>query len=226
MADTDSRKRVSDDLIERYRSIPPATVGHYLAEGFMDTAIRPIFTPSKIVGRALPVKMPRGDSSLTRPAINAVQPGDVLILVQDGSTQVACWGEMTSLAAKVRGVAGVIIDGAVTDVVEITDQKVPTYSRAITALVGRRLDQPGGGVNVPVSCGGVLVNPGDLVVADENGIVVMSPEVAEEVYPAARASEDRAPLTREWLERGGNLADLAGKTVADVEAMLRSKGWA
>jgi 4-hydroxy-4-methyl-2-oxoglutarate aldolase len=225
MESTDPRKRVSDDLIERYRSVPPATIGHVLNEGFMDTAIRPIFTPCKCVGRALTLKMVRGDSAGTRPAIRAIQANDVVIMARDGDNQVAAWGEMTSLAAKVRGAAGIIIDGAVTDVVEIEDQQVPTWASGISALVGRGLNLPGGGVNIPVSCGGVLVNPGDLVVADENGIVVMSPEVAERVYAAARASEDRAPFTRMWLEHGGELGELAGKTVADVEAMLKEKGW-
>jgi regulator of RNase E activity RraA len=225
MERSEAENGVSDDLIERYRSIPPATIGHVIDEGFVDTAIRPIFTPAKIVGRALPVQMPRGDTALTRPAIQAIRPGDVLILAQNGDTQAASWGEMTSLAAKVRGAAGVIIDGAVTDIVEIEQQGMPTFARAISALVGRRLELPGGGVNVPVSCGGVQVHPGDLVVADENGIVVLAPERAEAIYDASRMAEDRAPLARRWLEHGGNLADLAGKDPSQVEAMLRERGW-
>jgi regulator of RNase E activity RraA len=103
--------------------------------------------------------------------------------------QVANWGEMTSLAAKMRGASGVIIDGAVTDVVEIRQQGVPTLARAI---------------NQPLECGGVMVHPGDLVVAGDNGIVIMPPQVVEEIYPAARMAEDRAPLTRRWLQHGGD----------------------
>ena len=110
---------MSDELVDRFRTIPPATIGHLLAEGFLDTALRPIFGPVTVVGRAVTVRMPRGDSALTRPAIRALQPGNVLVIAQDGDTQVANWGEMTSLGAKMRGAAGVIIDGSVTDVVEI-----------------------------------------------------------------------------------------------------------
>ena len=139
--------------------------------------------------------------------------------------QVANWGEMTSLAAKMRGASGVIIDGAVTDVAEIRQQGLPTFARAISARVGRRLGLAGGAVNVPVDCGGVPVRPGDLVVADDNGIVVMSPQRAEEIYSAARKEEDRAPFIRRWLLQGGSLADLAGKDAGAIVALLRERGW-
>ncbi len=216
---------MSDDLVERFRSIPPATIGHLLAEGFLDTTLRPIYGPVSVVGRAVTARMPRGDSALTRPAIQALRPGDVLVVAQGGDTQVANWGEMTSLAAKMRGAVGVIIDGSVTDVVEIRQQAMPTFARAISARIGRRLGLPGGAVNEPVECGGVLVRPGDLVVADDNGIVIMSPPVAEEVYTAARQAEDRAPLVRRWLQQGGELAAITGKDPAAIAAMLRERGW-
>ncbi len=216
---------MADDLVERFRTIPPATIGHLLAEGFVDTAIRPIFGPISFVGRAVTAKMPRGDSALTRPAIRALQPGSVLMIAQEGDTQVANWGEMTSLAAKLRGAAGVIIDGSVTDVVEIRQQGMPTFARAISARVGRRLGLPGGAINEPVECGGVVVRPGDLVVADDNGIVIMSPQVAEEIYPAVCKAEDRSPLVRQWLQKGGDLAEVSGKDPAEIEAMLRERGW-
>ena len=214
-----------DDLVERFRTIPPATIGHLLAEGFLDTALRPIYGPVSIVGRAVTARMPRGDSALTRPAIQALQPGDVLVIAQGADTQVANWGEMTSLAAKIRGAVGVIIDGSVTDVVEIRQQGMPTFARAISARIGRRLGLPGGAINEPVECGGVLVRPGDLVVADDNGIVAMAPQVAEEVYAAARQAEDRAPLVRRWLTKGGELAAITGKDPAVIATMLRERGW-
>ena len=214
-----------DDLVERFRTIPPATIGHLLAEGFLDTALRPIYGPVSVVGRAVTARMPRGDSALTRPAIQALQPGNVLVIAQGGDIQVANWGEMTSLAAKMRGAVGVIIDGSVTDVVEIREQGMPTFARAISARIGRRLGLPGGAINEPAECGGVLVRPGDLVVADDNGIVVMAPQVAEEVYAAARQAEDRAPLVRRWLTKGGELAAITGKDPAVIATMLRERGW-
>lgn len=214
-----------DDLVEKYRTIAPATIGHIIAQGFMDTALRPIFGHVTVVGRAVTVRMPAGDTSRTRPAIQAIQPGDVLVISQAADTHVASWGEMTSLAAKMRGAVGVIIDGSVTDVVEIEQQEMPTFARAVSARVGRRLNLPGGAVNEPVECGGVMVSPGDLIVADDNGILVMSPSLAAEIYPAARQAEDRSPFSRQWLKKGGELAEITGKDPASMEAMLRERGW-
>jgi 4-hydroxy-4-methyl-2-oxoglutarate aldolase len=216
---------VSDDLIERYRSIPPATIGHYTGSEFLDSGIKPLFTPVSIVGRARTVRMPRGDATMSRPAIQSLQPGEILVIDQDGDDQVSCWGEMTSLAAKMKGAVGVIIDGSATDWAEIRAQQMPTFARAIVARVGARLERPDGALNVQVSVGGVIVNPGALVVADDNGIVVLSVARAEELYPISRAAEDRAPFVRRWLEAGGDLAELAGLDADQVQAQLRERGW-
>jgi 4-hydroxy-4-methyl-2-oxoglutarate aldolase len=214
------------ELIEYYRGLPPATIGHVVDEGFVDTEIRPIFRRIRIVGTAVTLKLPEDDISLTHQAIAQLQPGDVLVIDQGGETQAACWGEMTSLAARVRGCVGVIVDGAVTDVVEIEEQGMPTFARAISALVGHPGDGSGGGVNVSVQCGGVAVHPGDLVVADDNGIVVIPPQRATDVATRARAEEDAAPYQRIWLQRGGSFAEMSGKDAATLYTMLQQRGWA
>ena len=217
---------VPAELIELYRGLPPATIGHIIEDGFLDTTIRPIFKRVSAVGTATTLELPKGDLSLTRAAIDQLRPGDVLLIDWGGETQAACWGEMTSLAARMKGCVGVIIDGAVTDVVEIEDQGLPTFARAVAALVGRRLDTGDGGVNVPIRCGGVNVNPGDLVIADDNGIAVIPVQRAAETGARARAAEDRSPFQRVWLQRGGSLADLSGKEAADIRRMLEERGWA
>ena len=217
---------VAAELIELYRGLPPATIGHIIEDRFLDTAIRPIFKRVSAVGTATTLELPKGDLSLTRAAIDQLRPGDVLLIDWGGETQAACWGEMTSLAARMKGCLGVIVDGAVTDVVEIEDQGLPTFARATAALVGRRLDTGDGGVNVPIQCGGVNVNPGDLVVGDDNGIVVIPVQRAAEIGARARAAEDRSPFQRVWLQRGGSLADLSGKEAADIRRLLEERGWA
>lgn len=214
------------EWIELYRGLPPATIGHLVDEGFVDTTIRPIFMRISVVGTAVTCKLPDDDTALTRAAIDQLQPGDVLVIDQGAQTQVACWGEMTSLAAQVKGCVAVIVDGAVTDVVEIEDQRMPTFARAISALVGRRRDGSGGGINVAVQCGGVAVHPGDLVVADDNGIVVIPPRRIEEIGLRARAAEDRAPFQRLWLQHGGSLADISGKEALEIQRMVQEHGWA
>jgi regulator of RNase E activity RraA len=219
-------ERVQPALIEKLKSVPPASIGHLRSTGFIDTAIRPIYPLKTILaGVAVTVKMARGDTSLTRPAIEALNPGDILVIDQGGDEQVACWGEMTSLAAKQRGAVAVIIEGSVTDTVEIEDHGMPTFSRRISAVVGRRLNIKEGGVNIKIQCGGVVVNPGDVIVADNNGIVVISPGEAEAVYKAGRSLEDRAPYQRAWLQHGGTLAEITGLDVEQLAVKLKEKGW-
>jgi regulator of RNase E activity RraA len=102
--------------------------------------------------------------------------------------------------------------------------KMPTWSRGLSALVGRRLEQDGG-VNIPIQCGGVLVHPGDLIVADDNGIVVIRPDEAEDLYKTARWWEDRSPHQRVWLQHGGSLADLTGLSAEQIAEKNRECGW-
>lgn len=213
------------ELLATYKGVMPATIGHLIDEGFVDTAIRPIYKGVLVLGTAVTLKFEHGDLTIGRYAIEQLRLGDVLIIDNGGSTSTACWGEMTSLAAKMRGCSGVIVDGAVTDILEIEAQQQPTFSRAISALVGRRLSSDSGGVNVPVTCGGVRVHPGDLIVADDNGIVVLPPQRAAEIAGAARAAEDVGPLRRRWLEHGGEIAELIGNDVLTTQRMLEERGW-
>ncbi len=209
--------------IEGFRSVPPATIGHVRASGFVDTAIRAIYrVPGIVVGRAVTLQLAPGDVSHTRDALNVLRAGDILVIDQAGDRHAACWGEMTSLAAKVRGAAGVIIDGSCTDLVEIQEMGMPTFARGLAALVGRRLSHAGG-VNLPVACGGVVVNAGDVVVADVNGIVVMPPADAVAIYPIAREYEDRAPHQRRWILGGGLLSDLTGLNAKEIEAKVAAR---
>jgi regulator of RNase E activity RraA len=219
------RTRVPDHLIEAFKQIPPPTIGHARLKGFMDSGINPLYRLGEvIVGRAVTAKLTPGDVTYTRPAVEALGPGDILVMDLGGERRVAAWGEMTSLAAQVRGAVGVIIDGVCTDLLEISEMKMPTWSRGLSALVGRRLEQDGG-VNIPIQCGGVLVHPGDLIVADDNGIVVVRPDEAEELYKTARWWEDRSPHQRVWLQHGGSLADLTGLDPDEIAAKNRERGW-
>lgn len=221
----DTPVTISTDVLDGFLNVPPATIGHVRQTGFLDTEIKPIYRLGKVVvGRAVTLRMTPGDATLTRPAIAALGPGDILVIDCAGNRQIAAWGEMTSLAAKVRGAVGVIIDGLATDVLEISDMQMPTFARGLSALVGRRLGHEGG-VNVPVQCGGVVVNPGDVVVADDNGIVVIPASEAEDVYLKARAFEDRSPHQRTWLLAGGSLDELTGLDAQQIAAKNAERGY-
>jgi 4-hydroxy-4-methyl-2-oxoglutarate aldolase len=179
--------------------------------------------PVHVVGTAITVRLPDGDLDATVAAVDLLQPGDVLVLDHGGRESLACWGELTSLAARVRGCAGVIVDGAIANLAEIGGHQLPTFARGVAALGGRRRGD--GAVNVPVQCGGVAVHPGDLVVADEDGIVVLPPPRMVDVAGAAMPLLQRLPMARRWLEHGGSLGEITGLDAAGIQERLTARGW-
>ena len=215
---------IPDGWIEIYRRFGTALLGHVIDEGFVDEKIRPLFPAAHVVGTAVTVRLPDGDLDPIVPAVDLLQPGDVLVIDHGGRESLACWGELTSLAAKRRGCVGVIVDGAVTNLAEIAAHELPTFARGVAALGGRRRAQ-GGGVNVPVQCGGVAVHPGDLVVADDDGVVIVPPPRLDDVYALAGPLAARAPLARTWIERGGLLGEISDLDAEGISALLKARGW-
>ena len=200
---------VSSELVERYRAIQPATVGHLVEFGFCDPAIRPVWKTFKLVGSAVTVRTSALDSAIVHVAIDVAEPGDVIVIDRNGDEKHACWGEMTSLAAKIKGIAGAIVDGGATDITEIEEMKFPVYSRQVTSITTKSLALEGE-INTQVQIGGVPVNPGDLIVADVNGILVLPPKLAAEVIEASEARERREIWVREELRKGRKLSDISG----------------
>src|SRR4051794_22587464 len=144
---------IQDGWIELYRRLRPALLGHVIEDGFVDEKIRTISPHVQVVGTAITVKLPDGDLEALVPAVDMLEAGDVLVIDHGGRESLACWGELTSLAALGRGCVGVIVDGAVANIAELQGHGLPTFARGVAALGGRRLGQ-GGGVNVPIQCGG------------------------------------------------------------------------
>lgn len=215
---------IPEAWIAAYRSLRPALLGHITEDGFVDEKVRSLTPGAEVVGTALTVRLPDGDLECLVPAVDMVEPGDVLVVDHGGRESIACWGELTSLAAKVRGCAGVIVDGAVTNIAEIRAHGVPTFARAVAARGGRRIGE-GGGVNVPVQCGGVAVHPGDLIVADDDGIVVIPPPRLADVAEPARAALGRQALARRWVEQGGTLLEISGLDGPGIAELARARGW-
>lgn len=138
----------------------------------MDSGIRPLTgSDPGFVGQALTVKAPPGDNLAVHHALDRVQPGDVLVIDWRGCLG-ACGAGSESLIEPIqRGLRGVVIDGAWRDIDQITQLGFPLFGRGVTAHSGPKASA--GEINVPVSCGGVVVNPGDLVLADRDGVVVI-----------------------------------------------------
>ncbi len=200
---------LSAELIERYRSIEPATVGHMLEFGFCDPGLQPLWRPCSVVGPAFTVRTTALDSAVVHVAIDMAEPGDVILIDRNGDGKHACWGGMTSLAAKIRGIAGTIVDGCATDFLEIQEFAFPVYARSITALTTKGLAESGE-INTQVQIGGVAVNPGDLVVADSDGILIMSPEAAAELVDQAEVRQKRGAWAQNELLKGAKISEMSG----------------
>ncbi len=202
----DHQRTIPQEIIEGYRSIGVGDIGHILQWGFMSTAIRPVWRDIHLVGTAVTLRMPSTGGISNRKIIEAAQPGDVIVMDRGGDTEIACWGGFTTMLAKAKGIAGLIVDGAITDTMEITDLRWPVYSRSVSGLLAR-----GSGVdseiNTTVNCGGVPVSPGDLVVADDDGIVVIRPEEAADVLERVRQRFANSPNIRQWLRDGNSILD-------------------
>jgi regulator of RNase E activity RraA len=209
---------LSADLRAALAEVSFPTIGHFLEEGFVDPAIRAMVTPAKIVGRAVTVRITAPDSVLVHKVTEMLEPGDALVVDVGGDVRHAPVGEMVALAVKERGGVAVVIDGVCTDIVEIRAMGLPVFARGTSVLTTKLHGLSSGAINAPVACGGVVVRPGDVVLGDDNGVLVMPAVVAQAVVGRARASDEREPATRDFLRGGGSLPELTGanRTVAGL----------
>ena len=210
---------ITGEQIEQLRHIPPATIGHMLDFGFMANDLRPIgrqpgFT---LCGPAVTIRTTALDSGIVHHAIDVAEPGDVLVIDRNGDGKHACWGELTSLAAKLRGLAGTIIDGPATDIPEIWEMEYLTFCRGVAPITSRSTGASGE-VNTLIHCGGVAVSPGDVILADDNGIIVIPPDhVAEIIDHCGPRVEYEAEIRRRLLA-GEKLGEITGAS----ERLLRN----
>lgn len=205
----DRVERVSQEVVDGFKAIGVGDIGHIAQWGFMDTAIRPVWRDIRLVGPAFTVRMPSMDTIVNRDAIQGAAAGDVIVIDRGGDTEIACWGGNAALHAKVKGVAGLIVDGAITDTMEITDMRWPVYSRTVSGLVGRKLGNEGE-INTVINCGGVPVRPGDLICADDDGIIVIRAEDAPDLLKACQDRFGQTVPIRQWIADGKPLEDYPG----------------
>lgn len=207
--------RVSDAVLEGYRHTSTGTIGHFLSEGFLDWRIQSVYRPVKLVGRAVTVSTPPTDNSLFREALEASQPGDVLVIGRSGDRRHAAWGGIFSLAAQLHGLAGVVIDGAATDWAEINELQFPVFCTNLSALTTRKQGL-GGRMAEPISCGGVQVNPGDVVLGDDDGVLVVPVASAAEILERAKAKDAQEVLVRSLLRDGMSLREAAAEAARQL----------
>lgn len=202
---------LAPDLLARLSRIETATFGHILHHGFMDRAVAAVVPGRRVAGRAITVRIPGADSTLLHHAVSLAGPGDVLVIDRCGDDRHACWGGVTATAAHLRGIAGVVIDGPATDFAEIRRLGLPVWCRGQTALTTKFLPLPSA-MNVPVQVGGVAVNPGDPILADECGVVVLDLPALPDLMDRTEAMEAREPDVIARLRAGEALPDISGAT--------------
>jgi len=206
------------ELIEEFRKLSTSNVSDALDKLGLRGAvigILPMYECPKIVGFAVTVKVIAAGLTPSKyhmgvEAIEAANPGDVIVIDNRGRTDVSCWGEILSVAAKNKGLAGVVIDGAFRDLDAIKKIGFPVYARGVVPVTARgRIMQEA--LNVPIQCGGVQVRPGDVVLADDNGVVIVPYEKAEEVLKVALELYERECKMIEELQKGVSILEVDRK---------------
>ncbi|MFP1816142.1 RraA family protein [Lonsdalea quercina] len=170
------QQKVSDDLLAQWRQIETSMLGHLTDEGYL-RGVRPLFPGVSLAGNVVTVRLRMPDGGALREALLLSQPGDVLVIDAMEDAERACWGELRTLAAQVKGLAGVIVSGAVTDVRALRAMGWPVFCRSISAIT-TRAQRSGGVVNHPIVVSGVTVRPGDMALADDDGVFILSAERA------------------------------------------------
>ncbi len=185
--------------------------------GAVSRDIKPVYRPMRrFCGTAVTASLPTGSFSMTKIAMLQCQEGDVLVLNAYGDVKHALLGGHVAHSLTVRGIAGIVADGAIRDSSELQEDDLPVCARGTAVVVGGH-DGPGE-INVPIACGGVVVNPGDIVVADEDGIVVVPQEHAEYVLNEVAALKKRHEANDPAYDRG----ELPGMDA--IEERIRASG--
>jgi 4-hydroxy-4-methyl-2-oxoglutarate aldolase len=208
-------------LVAKLQQVETATVGHSQHWGFMDRAIAPLLRGKRIAGAAVTLAIPGQDSTLLHHALGLLRPGDILVVDRLGDDKHACWGGGVTIAAKAAGAVGGIVDGPCTDLAEIEDSDFPMWCRGMSPIT-TRLYNLGGTLNLPISCGNVPVRAGDIILADESGVLVLPPGEAEAIADAAIARQARGEGTQARVKAGEKLGDISGATRMVLEAMKQS----
>ncbi|MCB2106084.1 MAG: RraA family protein [Rhodobacteraceae bacterium] len=184
-------ERPPADIVARFKDVMREVVTENVGKSqMMDPAIKPLNGRNwSIVGPAVTVKLEAFDHLMSIAALGVAKPGDVIVIAANGHTHQSVWGGGLTLSAKHIGVEAVVVDGAVMDSRAILAREVPVFCRGSHPSHGT-WEQPGS-VNVPVACGGVIVNPGDLICGDLDGVVVVRKEDAEKVLQACEEKTKR-----------------------------------
>ena len=205
-------KRPSLELVEKFKQIPSSIVSDCLNRYYgMHAGIKPIFEGIRLCGPALTIQSMSGNNLMSHLSLTFAKPGDVLVIDARGYLGNAEWGGVQTAYALKRGLAGLVVDGAIRDVEDMRRTRFPVFCRGVTPAGPHKgwADS----VNVPIQCGGIPVQPGDLVVGDDDGVAIVPIEHAREVY---EESLKRMKQEKRWLKEIGK-----GKSSLDAIGLKR-----
>ena len=208
-------ERLTPEALTAWGEIPPAVASDCMnRENYMAAAVKPVRAGTRLVGQARTVTSMVGDNGVSHVATALVEAGEVMVIDAGGHQDVAVWGGVATRAAMARGIAGVVIDGAVRDVAEIRELGFPCYARAV--VPGGPHKGFGGTIDGAIACAGCPVSPGDIVLGDDDGITVVPLAIQAALLPVCR---DKLKQEENWLAEiaaGKTMAELIGLGEAEV----------
>ena len=198
---------VSKETLDELQTLGAATVYEAQgARGALPSAFKPLHPSMRLAGPALTVDTRPADNLMIHYALLKAKPGDVLVVDAKAFIEAGVWGDVLTQQALHIGLAGLVVNGAVRDAATIIDMGFPVFCRGLS-IKGTGKNQPGK-VNVPVHMGDALVHPGDILVGDQDGLVVVRPAEAAETLRLARAREEKETHFRDAIKQGATTADL------------------
>ncbi|HLJ60754.1 MAG TPA: RraA family protein [bacterium] len=197
----------AERVVDQFIGFDPATL--YEAadhQGMVDPAIRPAWPGARMCGIACTVVCPPGDNLMLHHAVAAAGPGMIIVATLGGYLRTGAWGEVLTVAAQARGVAGLAIDGAARDIEAIAERRFPVFARGLA--IGSCTKERFGSLDIPIEFGGLIVRPGDIVLGDSDGIVIVAKERAEQILEAAARRRLREAEIMAELNKGKTTIEL------------------
>lgn len=212
-------KQIDADLVALLERVETATIGHFMHSGFVDREIRAVLPNKRVAGTAVTLRIPHADSTLLHYLTAHARPGDIVMIDRCHDLKHACWGGVITHCMKNAGVKAGVIDGPATDFGEIQKVEMPIWCRGPSPITTKILGLEGA-LNVPVSVGGQTVHPGDAVLCDESGVIVLRPDEARAAAERAIGMQENELVLLERLRKGEKLPDISGANKM-VEAKLK-----
>ena len=192
---------IPTETVTRYEKLSVATVHEAQGRvGLLSPEIRPVKAGLKLVGRAVTVFATPGDNVMIHVAMEQCEPGDVMVVAVNSRSDCGYFGDLLATLMQARGIAGLVIDSGVRDLADLRQMGIPVFSRCISAQ--GTVKETLGDVNVPVVCGGQVINPSDLIIGDDDGVVVVRRHELDLVAQKSEAREDKEAAIREKYRDG------------------------